>query len=153
MTRLDISPTNGLNLDERVALEHFGGKNQEDAATLFKEDFGYYAEDLTYMGNKAFFYYLGSVKLYLERNEDKFKPSDYVSIAYDLLGVFRYKKDSSLSEGQALNEYYHRIVSFVIDHLIKIIQDDNSWVVDPDLISDKKITSLIRRWGELGYPT
>lgn len=37
--------------------------------------------------------------------------------------------------------------------LNNIIQDDNSWIVDPDLISEKKIKSLIRRWGELGYPT
>ena len=53
MSRLDISPSNGLDLDERSALEHFFGKNQEDAVALFEENFGYYAEELTYMGNKA----------------------------------------------------------------------------------------------------
>ncbi len=149
LSRLDISPSNGLDLDERVALEHFFGKDQEDAVALFEENFGYYAEDLTYMGNKAFFYYLGSVKSYLERNKDKFEPSDYVSIAYDLLGVFQFKKASSLPDIQELNEYYHWIVSFVIKHLNRIIQDDNSWVVDHTLPSEKKIRSLIRRWGEL----
>ena len=152
LTRLDISPTNGLDLDERTALVHFFGKNQEDAATLFEENFGYYAEDLTYMGNKAFFYYLGSVKSYLESNEDELTPSDYVSIAYDLLIPFQCKKESSLSEALELNEYYRWIVSFVMNNLNNIIQDDNSWIVDPDLISEKKIKSLIRRWGELGYP-
>lgn len=153
LTRLDISPTNGLSLDERTALVHFFGKNQEDAATLFEENFGYYAEDLTYMGNKAFFYYLGSVKLYIENHEDEFTPSDYVSIAYDLLSVFQSKKESSLSEAPDQNGYYRWIISFVINNLDNIIQDDNSWIVDPDLISEKKIKSLIRRWGELGYPT
>ena len=152
LTRLDISPTNGLDLDERTALVHFFGKNQEDAATLFEENFGYYAEDLTYMGNKAFFYYLGSVKSYLESNEDELTPSDYVSIAYDLLIPFRSKKEASLSEALELNEYYRWIVSFVMNNLNNIIQDDNSWIVDPDLISEKKIKSLIRRWSELGYP-
>lgn len=149
LTRLDISPSNGLDLDEKYALEHFFGKNQEDAVALFEENFGYYTEDLTCMGNKAFFYYLGSVKSYLERNEDEFAPSDYVSIAYDLLVVFRCKK----AEIQEMNEYYLWIVSFVTNHLNKIIRDDNSWVADSDLISEKKIRSLIRRWGELGYPT
>ena len=151
LTRSDISPTNGLDLDERTALVHFFGKNQEDAATLFQEDFGYYAEDLTHMGNKAFFYYLGSVKSYLESNRDELTPSDYVSIAYDLLIPFQSKKESSLSEAPELNEYYRWIVSFVINNLNNIIQDDNSWIVDSDLISEKKIKSLIRRWGELGY--
>lgn len=151
LTRLDISPTNGLCLDERTALVHFFGKNQEDAAMLFEENFGYYAEDLTYMGDKAFFYYLGSVKSYLESKEDELTPSDYVSIAYDLLIVFQSKKELSLSEALELNEYYRWIVSFVMNNLNNIIQDDNSWIVDPDLISDKKIKSLIRRWSELGY--
>ena len=149
LIRSDISPTDGLDLDERFALEHFLGKNQEDAVTLFEENFGYYAEDLTYMGDKAFSYYIGSVKLYLERNEDKFEPSDYVSIAYDLLSVFQYKKESLRSGIQELNEYYLWIVSFIINRLNKIVQDDNSWVVDSDLISERKIRSLIRRWGQL----
>ena len=146
MSRLDISPSNGLDLDERSALEHFFGKNQEDAVALFEENFGYYAEELTYMGNKSFFYYLGSVKSYLGRNEDQFEPSDYEEIAYDLLGVFQGRKEKI----QEPNEYYHWIVSFVINHLNKIISDDNSWVVSPGLTSEKKLRSLIRRWGELG---
>ena len=150
LTRLDISPTNGLCLDERIALEHFFGKNQEDAATLFEEDLGYYAEDLSHMGNKAFFYYLGSVKSYLESKEDELTPSDYVSIAYELLIPFQSQKESSLSEALELNEYYRWIVSFVINNLNNIIQDDNSWIVDSDLVSEKKIKSLIRRWSELG---
>lgn len=148
MSRLDISPSNGLDLDERSALEHFFGKNQEDAVALFEENFGYYAEELTYMGNKAFFYYLGSVKSYLERNEDQFEPSDYEEIAYDLLGVFQGRKEKI----QEPNEYYHWIVSFVINHLNEIISDDNSWVVSLGLTSEKKLRSLIRRWGELGLP-
>ena len=149
LSRLDISPTNGLSLDERSALEHFFGKNQEDAVALFEENFGYYTEDLTYMGSKAFFYYLGSVKSYLERNEGKFDPSDYEGIARDLLVVFQGKKE----EIQEPNEYYLWIISFVINHLNKIMNDDNSWVEDYTLTSEKKIRSLIRRWGELGLPT
>ena len=148
LSRLDISPSNGLDLDERSALEHFFGKNQEDAVALFEENFGYYAEELTYMGNKAFFYYLGSVKSYLERNEDQFEPSDHEEIAYDLLGVFQGRKEKI----QEPNEYYHWIVSFVINHLNEIISDDNSWVVSLGLTSEKKLRSLIRRWGELGLP-
>ena len=149
LSRLDISPSNGLDLDERSALEHFYGKNQEDAVALFEENFGYYTEDLTYMGSKAFFYYLGSVKSYLERNEGKFDPSDYEGIARDLLVVFQGKKE----EIQEPNEYYLWIISFVINHLNKIMNDDNSWVEDYTLTSEKKIRSLIRRWGELGLPT
>lgn len=146
VSRLDISPTDGLDLDERFALEHFLGKNQEEAAALLSLDFSYYMEDLSHMGEKAFLYYLGAVRLYLERGEEKFAPSDYVEVAHTLLYVFQGRTESSPSWLQNANDDVSWIVSFIVSRLQKIIQDDESWVVDDMLISDKKIRSIIRRW-------
>lgn len=151
MTHSDISPTNGLDLDERVALEHFYGKDQEEAVALFEENFGYYAEDLPYMGHEAFLYYIGSVRSYLERHEDEFDPSDYVSTAYDLLCVFECRRILSPSWQQELSEDFLWIIDFIKKHLLQIVQNDDSWVVDPMLASEKKIMSLIRRWSKWEY--
>ena len=41
----DISPTHLLNLDERIAFQHFFGKSLKEAVAKFGER-EYYAEDL-----------------------------------------------------------------------------------------------------------
>ena len=53
----DISPTLGLNLDEKRAVEHFLGKTSVQAEALFREHAIYYAEDLMWMGEQAFVFY------------------------------------------------------------------------------------------------
>lgn len=54
---LDISPTNLLNLDERVAHENFFGKSMAEARRLFDQHDSY-ADDLGWMGAEAFGYYV-----------------------------------------------------------------------------------------------
>jgi hypothetical protein len=58
----DISPTHLLNLDERMAFQHFFGKSLKEAVAMFGER-EYYAEDLGWMGKNAFEFY---VKAYIE---------------------------------------------------------------------------------------
>lgn len=58
----DISPTHLLNLDERIAFQHFFGKSLREAVAMFGER-EYYAEDLGWMGKNAFEFY---VKAYIE---------------------------------------------------------------------------------------
>lgn len=148
LTRLDISPTDGLDLDERDALEYFFGKNQEEAAELLHQNFTHYIDYLAYMGDRAFYYYLGSVKLYIKKNVNDFLPSDYVELGQELLPICQFKEKTSQSCTPKLNEDFQWIASFIINNLCKILQDDESWVLDSMLISDRKIGNLIKRWKE-----
>ena len=61
----DITPTKGLNLDEKVAVEHFLGKSADAAQALFNENSLYYSGDLMWMGPKAFGYYFPAFASYL----------------------------------------------------------------------------------------
>ncbi len=64
-TELDISPTNGLNLDERAAIELFFGLTKEDAEYYFGSDRSQvYTESLCYIGEKAFDFYFPCLLAY-----------------------------------------------------------------------------------------
>lgn len=58
---------NAYNLDGLLAVQHFLGKNLEQAENMFAEDRGYgkYWEDLSFMGPIAFRYYVVSAARYL----------------------------------------------------------------------------------------
>lgn len=54
---IEISPTKLLDLDERVAYEHFFGKSLPEAKLLFDQA-NFYVDDLGWMGSAAFNYYV-----------------------------------------------------------------------------------------------
>jgi hypothetical protein len=56
-------------LDERVAVEHFLGKDRKAAEALFRENFIYYQEDLMWMGPRAFCFYLPAALTYVVSDE------------------------------------------------------------------------------------
>lgn len=56
--------------DEKYAIEHFLGKTFDEAKQLFIENDLYYADDLTWMGQKAFQYYLPAFTDYLISDRD-----------------------------------------------------------------------------------
>ena len=62
----DLSPTQGENLDEKLAAEHFLGKSASQAETLFRENAIHYAGDLIWMGDKAFAFYFPAFSRFLE---------------------------------------------------------------------------------------
>ena len=62
---LDISPTNLLNLDERVAYRHFFGKSLIEAKDQFDQA-EFYANDLGWMGENAFDFYIDAYISHLE---------------------------------------------------------------------------------------
>lgn len=62
----DLSPTQGENLDEKLAVEHFLGKSVSQAEKLFRENAIYYAGDLMWMGDKAFAFYFPAFSRFLE---------------------------------------------------------------------------------------
>jgi hypothetical protein len=64
-TLLEISPSNLVQLDERTAYEHFYGKSLEEAVALFREIDHVYIEDLAWMGDVAFDFYVDAYIAYL----------------------------------------------------------------------------------------
>lgn len=68
-SKSEISLTHGADLDERSALSHFYGLDYRQAVGLFDENFHCYIEDLKWMGDSAFLYYLQSVEIFLYDND------------------------------------------------------------------------------------
>ena len=69
-TRREISPTDGIDLDERYAIVHFFGKNISEAKKLFEENVDFYCSDLIWMGPKAFQFYMGAFLNYIIAKND-----------------------------------------------------------------------------------
>src|SRR5271168_1496163 len=57
------------SLDELDAVEHFLGKDLEQAQSLFRENFLRYEEDLMFMGPRAFQFYVPAAMNYLLSSE------------------------------------------------------------------------------------
>jgi hypothetical protein len=69
------------SLDERSAVEHFLGKDLEQAEALFRED--HYWEDLMWMGPIAFRFYVSAAINYLlsdEAENDAYAASSFCSL-------------------------------------------------------------------------
>ncbi len=96
-TARDISPSEGVDLDEQWALKHFLGRDVEGALELLRENFLCYEEDLLFMGRRGFEYYLPAVLLYLqELDDDDFV--DEVDLAFNLL-KFRLETEGATEFG------------------------------------------------------
>lgn len=70
--------------EEEYAVQHFYGKSEEEAAELFFLYPEYYGSDLRWMGVKAYFYYIGSIKKYLQSEEGK-SDDIFIDIVVDTL--------------------------------------------------------------------
>ena len=64
-TEQDFLAPRSRNLDERHALKVFGGKTPEQAEAMFRRNFSFYQEDLTYMRGPAFRFYMVPAMRYL----------------------------------------------------------------------------------------
>jgi hypothetical protein len=75
-TKGEISPTGGLDLDEKVAVANFLGKSMASALELFRQNDVYYSNDLLHMGQYGFQYYFIPFAAYIlndEANADTLK--------------------------------------------------------------------------------
>jgi hypothetical protein len=86
-TFFDISPTKGENLDEKSAVEHFLGKGQREATALFHKNSLHYLDDLMWMGDKAFAFYLPAFLDYLRSADVKQNPDDL----NHLIGIIEFR--------------------------------------------------------------
>jgi hypothetical protein len=101
------------SLDERIACEHFLGKTLDEAETLFRENSGYYQEDLMWMGPRAFAFYLDAALSYL-RSDAGAGDDHFVDC---LQVILRFRRDE---EGFALAlDGARRLVDYVVDSYVK----------------------------------
>ena len=118
-TREDISPTLGLDLDERAALEHFFGKTQSEASGLFFENPEYFSDDLMWMGRKAFAFYFPSLEPYITSEESA--GGTYVINA--LIGILKSRLDYDPLSIKDCWTSVLRVLVFVSENLGKYARD------------------------------
>lgn len=70
-SKYDISPTEGLQLDEQCALLHFYGKTAAEAVAMYAENPIQYEEDILFMGWNAFAYYIDTPYILLLQEKEQ----------------------------------------------------------------------------------
>ena len=102
-TAKDISPTSGLDLDEKYALEHFLGLDHTAALQMFRRDSEFlhvYLGDFVHMGESAFNYYVASLIQYLDELPDDRYADEALDVADYLL--IRYPSTGNLTSEMTL---------------------------------------------------
>jgi len=115
-------------LEEEDAVEHFYGKTIEEASELFFRNSEYYEEDLFWMGFKAYFYYINSIKIYLQSNEGKY---DDVFIS-NTLSTIEYRIENDSDFRRAFN--YHK--KEILDILLIIEKNIDDYLMADDVEDD-----------------
>jgi len=114
-SKKDISPTDGLDLDEQHALNNFFGLDREAALEMFKRDSNIlhvYFADLVHMGPRAFEYYAPALEQYLSQLPDH-KFIEEASEAVDYVSIrFQHKESESKAMESLLESVRTRQLSF-----------------------------------------
>ena len=103
------------SLDERSAVEHFLGKNIEEAETLFRENSCYYTEDLMWMGPVAFRYYINAAIQYV-RSDAAARDATMVS---GLAIALEFRLEYEPHELAPISVPLAEICAYVVDHASK----------------------------------
>jgi hypothetical protein len=124
-TEIDFLDPRSRDLDERHAVKVFLGKTPDEAEAMFRENFLFYQEDLTYMRAPAFrFYVVPAIKYLL--SADANGDSDAASTFCDVLES-RLKYDPGALEP---------IVPVVLDAIEKILVGFDRFDCSPDIYGD-----------------
>lgn len=140
-TREEISPTLGLDLDERVALDHFFGKTQSEASALFFEYSTYYEGDLRWMGSKAFVYYFPSLEPYILSEKSEGDPD----IVNALMGTVKSRLEDDPLSIRDCQIPVLRILTFIRENFKK-------FDVNPEIYGDlsSELSDLIEKVQAVG---
>jgi len=109
----DLSPTKGLNLDERKVLEHFLGKTQKEAESLFQQNPYCYWEDLMWMGTNGFTFYCKSFFNYLTSIHAE---GDAASVSA-LCAIVEFRLETDPQSLRKSNANALSVLTYCIDHL------------------------------------
>jgi len=120
-TRDDISPSNELQLDERSAVRNFLGKDLNQAVGLFSNNLFRHAENLMWMGPRAFQFYYRAFSDYIRTNN----PSE----TDDAVGWFISIIDFQLKQGAFPDEFKR----LVIDDCDFCIKNYERFEIDPNI--------------------
>jgi hypothetical protein len=124
------------SLDERCAVEHFLGKNLEQAQALFRENFLRYQEDLMWMGPIAFRFYVPAAINYLAS-----KDADHnADAASSFCALIEFRLDNDAAEIAPVR-------SIIREGILEILGDFDRYECDRDIHSnvDERYRALIRR--------
>ena len=114
-TDADISPTGGLDLDEKCALDNFLGKSFQEAETLLMENAFYYREDFMCMGGKAFSFYFPAFFIYLKSPESN-QDSDAVNA---ILGIVEFRLEWDLPSIKIVQYVILEMLNFILENYSK----------------------------------
>lgn len=139
----DITPSNGVNLDEAVAAKVFLGIGVHQAEKLCIENFYYYSELFGDMGSIAFEYYSPAIYNFFcheeEVDRDEFIDNCY---ALEILFKVRMEKEDHLKNGSTLIKTLLvclKKLDVICDQYDTLVADGNiSWKL-------KKIENLSKR--------
>ena len=144
-TKNEISPSNGIDLDERVALSHFYGMHYNQAVKLFEENFTYYINDLLWMGETAFFYYLKSIEIYISKNISEDTPIFLYEVSRSLLDLFEQRLNNS--KKNIKNVSLVNIQNIFIAKINTLLIDNDTLLNIPEFPKiSKKLSKHLHSW-------
>jgi len=114
-TLLEISPSNGLDLDEKEAVAHFLGKDVLEAEALFRDNFVHYSNDLHWMGPVAFGYYFPAFASYLNSAES----AGYGDVVNSLLVLLEIRMNSDAASLIPVKDKLLCCLDYCIDNYSK----------------------------------
>lgn len=121
----DFLDPRSQDLDERHAVKMFLGKTPEEAEAMFRQNFLFHQEDLTYMRPEAFrFYLLPAIKYLL---------SEHASGDSDAASTFCYVLESRLEHDP---DALVPIAPVVLDAIEKIVAGFERFECSPEIYGD-----------------
>ncbi|MBK1832424.1 hypothetical protein [Roseibacillus ishigakijimensis] len=66
----ELTPTDGRDLDEKIAAEHFFGKSIPESYEMFLSNPDYFLNDFLHLGKEGFLFYAEIIVLYLRECVD-----------------------------------------------------------------------------------
>lgn len=123
----DISPTNGIDLDEKCAADHFFGLTIDQSYEIFVEHPEYYLNDFLYMGDKGFGHYLPIIAKHI-LNNPKFWIEQHPQLEL-LLEIIKQRRNV--------------IIKYNIEHLISSSLSEIMKLVPRNYILSKKLHGIL----------
>jgi hypothetical protein len=112
---IEISPTRGLDLDERLAVKSFHGKDRRAAFEMFNDNAGHWTDCLHAMGPIAFRYYFPSYLDYLRTQTALAEPGCLHSLL-TVLEARQLNKDTFESSFQGIERDTIDALEYIENH-------------------------------------
>ena len=143
-SKLEISPTDGLDLDEAYAMKVFFGKTLDEARVLMSEC-DYCSEELASMGPVAFAYYGQVLPSLIQKDLEEQPTDDYIATMIKTLIYCR--ELWPVNRGASSCAIYAELASLLVAHFECMLEHYDELACDePMMIAPKKIERQIAYW-------